>query len=330
MHGLSESENRAFPYLHTMGPLDDSNTIQAGMARGYLFGVTGSTDHHSAHPGSYGYGRTAIWAQSLDRDSLWQAFLDHRTYAVSGDRIECRFSVNGEAMGGVAREIPGGRTIRVGVRGGDALSRVEVVKNGKVWFQKNYVPGGPVSDRSRGKLYIELGWGEKGVVHEWDLRLALDRLALVSLEPRFRGVDVVDPLDKTGDRFAFTSLARSAPGMLDLHTLTFGNATPVTAQTQGLCLEVEGPTNGAIELEVRGSAKAAHRYELSQLIRAGAVFYLGGFLSPAVKVHRFVPERDYTDEFELVDTDARPGDWYYLRVMQVNLQGAWTSPVFVR
>jgi len=44
---------------------------------------------------------------------------------------------------------------------------VEVVKNGKVWFQKNYVPGGPVSDRSRGKLYIELGWGEKGVVHEW-------------------------------------------------------------------------------------------------------------------------------------------------------------------
>jgi len=55
----------------------------------------------------------------------------------------------------------------VGVRGGDALSRVEVVKNGKVWFQKNYVPGGPVSDRSRGKLYIELGWGEKGVVHEW-------------------------------------------------------------------------------------------------------------------------------------------------------------------
>ncbi|MBN2874314.1 MAG: DUF3604 domain-containing protein [Spirochaetales bacterium] len=332
MHGLAESENRAFPYLHTMGPLDDANTAQAGMARGYSFGVTGSTDHHSAHPGSYGYGRTVVWAPALDRQSLWQAFLDRRTYAVSGDRIECRFSVNGEAMGGIARELPGGRTIRVGVRGGDALSRVEVIKNGVVWLQKNYTPlsASYQPERLRGKLYVELGWGEKGRVHEWNLRVALDHLSLVSLEPRLRGIDVVDPLDKTGDRFAFTSLEQPATGIVNLRTLTFGNATSVTAQTQGLCLEVEGPADGALEISVEGKIGATRRYTLGELSRSGSVFYLGGFLTPAVKVHRFVPESEYTDEFELTDTAGKPGDWYYLRVMQGNMQGAWTSPVFVR
>jgi hypothetical protein len=342
MHGCAETENRAFPYLHTMGPLDDANTVQAGLARGFMFGVTGSTDHHSAHPGSYGYGKTAVWATGLTREAVWQAFLERRTYAVTGDRIHCAFSVNGEPMGGMARESAGDRIIRFEVRGGDALSRLEIIKNNRVWYQKNYIPSGSAYGAGsvsgnlpgtslrgkllRGKVYFEMGWGEKGVLHEWDVQVRLDRLAIESFEPQFRGIDVVDPLDRTGERFSFTSVPERTKSSVHVRTVTFGNATSVTSQTQGFCLELAGTADGIVELVMDG---AVHKIPLRDLVESGKVFYLAGFLSSALKVHRFVPEGDYTDDITLTDPEKKPGDVYYGRLVQQNLQSAWTSPVRV-
>ena len=53
-----------------------------------FFGLIGSTDHHSAFPGSHGFGRVAVWAESLSREAIWQAIRARRTYALTGDRIE--------------------------------------------------------------------------------------------------------------------------------------------------------------------------------------------------------------------------------------------------
>jgi len=342
MHGSAESENSRFPYLHTMGPLDDRNTIQEGLARGFLFGLTGSTDHHSAHPGSYGYGKTAVWAPKLSREALWQAFLERRTYAVSGDRIVCNFSVNGEPMGGIAPEAlesPAPREILLGIRGGDALSRVEILKNNRVWYQKNYLPRS--SDTTppdvplregilRGKVFFEMGWGEKGKNETWNLKILHRGLKRLSVEPRFHGIDVVDPLDRTGDIFSFSRLEELpeengvSAGGIALRTMSFGNATAVTTQTQGICLEIEGPSDGVFNLEVNG---AAHRFPLRELLRYGKVIYTGGFLSPALKIHRFVPEEDFTDEILLEDPEKKHGDTYYARIIQQNGHGAWTSAV---
>jgi hypothetical protein len=327
MHGCAESENSRFPYLHTMGPLDDRNTIQAGLSRGNIFGVTGSTDHHSAHPGSYGYGRTAVWAPELNRESLWRAFLNRRTYAVSGDRIECAFSVNGEPMGGIARESSGPRTLHLKVMGGDALSRVEILKNNRVWYQKNYLPGTPPVPETdkpvRGRVYIEMGWGEKGKNHPWNLKIHTRGLKRLSLEPRFRGIDVVDPLDRTGELFSFTTLEELSDQTLSIRTMTFGNATAVTAQTQGLSLELEGSPEGLIELVID---EKVHGIPLKRLFDSGKVMYTAGFLSPALKVHRFVPEADYSDVLIMEDQEKKAGDVYYARVVQQNGHSAWTSP----
>jgi len=51
---------------------------------GHRFGLIGSTDHHSAHPGSHGHGRVAAWASELTRDGIWKAFLARRVYAPIG------------------------------------------------------------------------------------------------------------------------------------------------------------------------------------------------------------------------------------------------------
>ncbi len=327
MHGCAESENSTFPYLHTMGPLDDTNTMQTGLNRGNIFGVTGSTDHHSAHPGSYGYGKTAVWAQELSRVAIWQAFLERRTYAVSGDKIICSFAVNGEPMGGIVRDSENARVIEFAVRGGDALSRVEIIKNNRVWYQKNYIleyPNTAERIEYRGKILIELGWGEKHKAHEWNVDILLNGLHRLSLEPRFRGIDVVDPLDETGGKFSFTRMEEISEKHLHLETMTFGNATTGTSQTQGLVIEVEGSKDGEI-LIIINSAK--HRINIQQLLNSGVVFYSGGFLSTALKIHQFIPEIQYVDEFSLEDPEKKRGDFYYARVFQRNQQAAWTSPI---
>ena len=101
MHGCSESDEGPRPYLHSMGPSDHRGTMAYGLAQGHVFGVVGSTDHHSGHPGSYGHGRTGVWARDLTRGGLWEALRARRTYALTGDRIDVQFAVNGEPMGTV-------------------------------------------------------------------------------------------------------------------------------------------------------------------------------------------------------------------------------------
>ena len=84
MHGCSETNDTPRPFLHVMGPSDWQGTIQYGLSRGFIFGVTGGTDHHSAHPGSYGHGMTGLWANDCTREAIWEALYKRRTYALTG------------------------------------------------------------------------------------------------------------------------------------------------------------------------------------------------------------------------------------------------------
>jgi hypothetical protein len=49
-----------------MGPRDGHSTVQYGLKQGHIFGFIGSTDHHSAHPGHYGFGRLAALGRCLN------------------------------------------------------------------------------------------------------------------------------------------------------------------------------------------------------------------------------------------------------------------------
>ena len=131
MHGSGEHHDSPRPYLHTMGPRDIGSTATTGLARGGRFGFIGSTDHHSAHPGSYGHGLAMVWAEDLTRESIWQAIRQRRTYAATGGRIMLATSINGAPMGSTV-VANGERRILVDVRGGNALDRVEIIRNGEV------------------------------------------------------------------------------------------------------------------------------------------------------------------------------------------------------
>ncbi|HEX5331343.1 MAG TPA: DUF3604 domain-containing protein [Cellulomonas sp.] len=326
MHGSGEDDRSPRPYLHTMGPRDVGSTAITGLKRGHRFGFIGSTDHHSAHPGSYGYGRAMVWARDLTRASIWEAIRARRTYAVTGDRIMLATAVNGAPMGATVKGV-GRRQIEVSVHGGGALDYVEVVRNGDVIAR---VAGNLAAAPTRGFsgiLSVAMGWGEIDVVTNWDVELEVIGGRILSVEPRFRGYDVVAPTDKEPDRFSFSEWTQPSERTIRLRTQSRGNPTVLTDATQQFALQVEGDERTVLVARVNGHESS---YSVADLMTGPRVVYQGAFLSGAFVFNRAEPEGTTNLEWELEDEGSPlQDDWYYVRVRQYNDQYAWSSPTWV-
>jgi len=335
MHGLAESDEGPYPYLHTMGPRDGRSTMQHGLRLGHVFGVIGSSDHHGAHPGSYGAGRLAVWARELTREGIWEALMARRTHALTGDRIALAVTVNGRPMGSVL-PAAGERRIEVSVNGGGALDYVEILHNNRPIHRAS-----PPLEAARGLaeavlVHLELGWGPRDRDVDWtvDVRVAGGRL--VSVEPRFCGRHVVSPEAEEAGEYAFSSWQRPAEDRVRFVTRTWGNPTTLTPSTQGLCLEIRGDERTRIVGRINDREVEVALGELVAGARAG---YLGGFRTPAYCFQRAVSRAEASCETAFVHRaeagpdeggqGGAPRDWYYARVAQRNGQWAWSSPIWV-
>lgn len=327
MHGASESEIIPNRYLHTMGPLDWQSSLHYGLAQGHIVGVIGSTDHHSAHPGSYGHGRVAVWATALTRDGIWDALTARRTVALTGDRIALQFALNGAPMGALLPPASE-RRIEVAVSGGDALDTVEVLHNNRV-IHRWTPPIPPAEPALPGvfKVHLELGWGERGENVDWRVDLRVVGGDLLGVEPRLRGHEIVAPQADEEASYAFSDWQRVGADGVSLTTRTWGNPTTTTPATQGMCFEVRGGQSTRFVGTINGRAVDVR---LADLLAGPRAHYLGGFLTPVYYFHRAVPLHEATARFTLTDSarsDRR--DWYYVRVRQQNGHWAWSSPIWV-
>ena len=330
MHGCAESDVSPKPYLHTMGPCDVTSTMQYGLAQGHVFGVVGSTDHHSAHPGSYGHGRMGVWAEDLAREAIWDAIFARRTYALTGDRIELEFRLNGHPMGSVVEDGDPSRHIAVAVKGGAAIDVVEVLRNNRVIRRHSPLPlpDAPRNDPIRAKILLELGWGERGSTTHWDARFGIEDGRVLSVEPRFRGTEVVAPQDEEPDAYAYSTCERTSPTEARIRTRTDANPTTSTPGMQGVSMEVEMPRASRVYADL-GMKRVSHT--LVDLIEGSRSGYIGGFVTPAYRFARAALVDEYRTQFEF--TDVRDGamtrDWYTVRVCQTNRQWAWSSPIWI-
>ena len=99
-HGNSEDDRGPFAfYTHSMGGRETANTARAALDAGKRFGFVASSDDHAGFPGAYGEGLMAVHAQDLSRGAILEAVRARRTYALTGDRIEVDFAVEGAPMG---------------------------------------------------------------------------------------------------------------------------------------------------------------------------------------------------------------------------------------
>lgn len=320
-HGLSESGEGPYPYLHSMGPAHEHSTAQYGWSQGNIFGIIGSTDHHNAFPGGYGYGRLGVWADGLSRQSIWDAIKQRRTYVLTGDRIQLAFALNETLIGGIAPP-DDTRKIQVSVEGGFALDYIDVLHNNRVIHRESVFT--KQSDSNRYKVHIEMGWAEMDTAFDWDVSLDVENGKLLDVEPRLRGYG--PSVNADDDNFVYSKLDHS-DNHVRLQTLTRKNQSLHTANTEGLSLDIEGDADTIIRASINGREEVL---TLSDLMTGTRTFYTGGFVSPVICFHRAIPEHEFTHTFEFEHhhtSDTR--DWYYIRVRQHNDQWAWSSPIWV-
>lgn len=327
MHGCSESNENTRPFLHSMGPSDYNSTIQRGLERGLVFGFSGGTDHHSAHPGSYGHGLTGVWAKELTRNSIWDALISRRIFALTGDRMDLRFSLNDALMGSVVRRKSKHR-IEFDVQAGGAIDSVDVLRDGQLVrrFSQCDMDAYQADDLIRTKLHLEVGWGARHKSHEWLIEFGISDGAILAVEPRFRGMEVVAPTEaaEVAEYYHSRVLERQARTIV-FQTRTTGNPNNSTPAMQGVCLHVEVPRSAVVQAVFDGKAV---RWPIEALVQGARTGQLGNIDSPAWRFHRAPLEHQWHWTGAWVD-DSPSGANYYIRVRQRNDQWAWASPVFI-
>ena len=324
-HGASEHSQAEPEYRHAMGPRDYRSTVQYALERGQVFGFIGSTDHHSAHPGHYGYGQMAVWAQSLTRAALWEAIMKRRVYAITGDRIALKFALNGNPMGSVisyARE----RQLELSVAAAASIDYIEILHCNRV-IRRESVQRSPLDYSRPLKVRLEMGWGELETLFDWDVDLRIEDGELLGVEPHLRGHDIGIPVIDDVTPCVLSHLDYSGGHRFRLRTKSPRNASVTSSATQAITLHMKASPDTAIRARVNGSDL---RLPIADLAKGARSFYTGGFVSPSFVFHRAAPEAEYQHAFALShESSGEQREWYYVRVRLGDGQWAWSSPIWV-
>jgi hypothetical protein len=116
------------------------DTVQYALGLGYKLGFVGGGDGHGGRPGKDYWlrvrgarpgGITAIYAEQLTRESLWEALKARHCYATTGKRIIVKFKLNGHMMGDeiTLEDSSSDRRLEIEIYGTCSLSKVTIVKN---------------------------------------------------------------------------------------------------------------------------------------------------------------------------------------------------------
>jgi hypothetical protein len=326
MHGSGEADLSPRPYLHTMGPRDLGSVATTGLARGNKFGFIGSTDHHSAHPGSHGYGVAMVWAEELSRDAIWDAIQARRTYAITGNSIMLAVSLNGFQMGQTAAPAVS-RKLEIEVNGGSRLEAVEIIKNGSVIASNAPAKNTNSGELFEGTLSAGFGWGEVGVNVDWDAEIELIGGEVETFEPRLRGYDTLADQAGETEKYSFSEIKQLADNRWSLKTRTYGNPTTTTDASQQFALHVKAPLDAVLQVKANGKTL---RRTIREQLEGPKVEYVGGFISGAFVIQSAVSKSDKYLHWQFEDkADKSSSDLYYVRVKQANDQFAWSSPIWV-
>ena len=290
--------------------------VQDALQQGHYYGIIASSDH------AEGQAYACVLAESLDRRALFDALKARRTYGATtkGMLIDLRVD---DAVMGEAVTISAPPRVRVTARGLKELAEVVVFRNGKVWQRA----GAPMSAE----------WNRFSMLHVV-ARVAADagpltvecELALKVKGGRFAGVlekrpyarrHEVPEWEVDGPRATLT-----CPVGFDAQP--FFRDFPIRVQADlDTALEVTLP---GVELKRQLTLRELHAAPLTAELPGGALLTVTLDLGDgAIDYQHGIGQRDFTAEW--VDDDMRSGkSWYYARILQVDGEMAWSSPIFVQ
>ncbi|MBF0280527.1 MAG: DUF3604 domain-containing protein [SAR324 cluster bacterium] len=326
-HGNSEDDRGPFPFFsHSMGGRATSNTVRAALNKGLEFGFVASSDSHSGFPGAYGEGLMAALCTDNSRQAIFEAIWARRTYALTGDRIEVDFTVDGNSMGS---SIESADTVEIAfdVAGRDEMDVVELIRDGHVVSRAFPQTKSDLKQASKEPIQVRLewGWGPWGDLAlertcDWQFDLKVKNGRLLRHFPCLQS----GPFDEQR-RHRFQPLVDG----LSATSYTSRRGAYRQVPNQSLVLEIDGDAGTEViwtfhkPVPQQGSAKLSELYE-SSLIQLTGPFPKESFLW-----HRLVPQpaSRISGTCSLEIADGRSA--VYLRARQANGHLAWASPVFV-
>jgi hypothetical protein len=329
-HGNAESDRSPYRYIrHSMGGRYTQNTLQWLWQQGVRVGLVASTDDHLGYPGAYGEGLVGVYADTLTRESIMEAFKTRRTYGVTGDRIELDFRINGHWMGEI---IPAtdDRRIRVKAKGRDVIDRIEVLRNNEVIYRNHPVDCKIQPSTWKKPIFcrIEFGWGPWGDLNmaricDWKFKVNISDGKIISANPCFQSgplderrrnkIKAVD--DKSCEIISYTSRMQAYE----------------EKPTNSIILEILGSPKTKITIALTQPARMNVKKSLEQLAKSSDIAFTGPFTAESIMLHRIVFSENYRTEFEFTDKQrTEKTDWYYVRAVQNNGSLAWSSPIWLK
>ena len=328
-HGCAMSDSAPYAYYHDMGPRVSANTIKRGLEMGKQFSFVASTDHHAGFPGSYGDGLAAVLAKSKTREDIWEALLAGRTYAVTGDRIECDFTINGQMVG--SKFAAAKRDIVFKVKAEDEIDKVVLYKNGR---PVKVVNGEMLDNKENGKykIRLELGWGKpEEYPYRWEGSIRAVNGKIVGKNPYWRGRSVLSPTQTDDSAFdnindLTNELTQNGDTELTFIAETFKNKSTLHPMTSHIVFEVEGGEDTQLIFNVNGRE---HVFTIAQMLKDSFAEHMKPYHYVAYKIHAAIPQSAYETSFEYSDTAQSDCDYYHVEVAQKNWHYAFVSPIFV-
>ncbi|MFQ6079194.1 MAG: hypothetical protein ACE5NJ_08690, partial [Thermodesulfobacteriota bacterium] len=279
------------------------------------------------------------------REAIWEALLSRRTYAVTGDRIELSFRIEGAPMGSVI-QAGGSVDADVNIVGSHAIDRVELLQNGYVvatychsgrWEHRAQEPG-------RFKAFIEAGWGpaaDYGYQPEnwkWSCRLDVEGGRLVSVERCFsllgQRIKSQDGSHCAWELITAGRTIRNPFGMCQgiIFELDGHPETRLRLQAEGVALNLSVGdllrNSHLVPLIEESKRRIRETFALEEKELGNRDTYYHN--ARKIKLHQAIPERGYQVAHTFRNLKlTKSRNYFYVRVSQLNGQLAWSSPIWV-
>ncbi len=330
-HPTDPRMERMFEVASVHGVFEES--YQKHLEAGVRLAATASGDVHTTSFGSAYPGLnyittnplTGVYAYGKSREAIWDSMYQRRTFGVTGNtRILMQLDVNGEPMGG---ELPlshhKNARIRARVSGTAPLVRLDILKNSRVIHSVT-------PSRNRGRL-VRVIWGDniyqrRAVVGLSDGELRADT-GSIRLQRVLHRDQAFESIRQNVSRIQWRTAATSND--------RDGFLADISDATGALHFQLQDPLLGSIKIDV----------PIEKLKQDGYFSWTGPGSKPFEHSYmkKMGVEVAFTLECELLNDqgpmdydltyeDREPlksGDYYYLRMEQLDTNKGWTSPVWV-
>lgn len=327
-HSTDPRMERLFEIASVHGTFEES--FQKHLESGQRLAASAAGDTHTtamgnAYPGLIyvnSNGLTGVYAQGKTRNDIWTAMYDRRTFAVSGNnRALVDFRVNGEPMGGDLQRGATEARLEARLSATAPILRVELLKNNRVIHTATPA-------RNRGRI-LRVVWGDnfyqrraaEGMRAGW-LKPEGGRLRLVRtvhLDQAFEQVRQEDG----GIAWTTAAVSNDRDGFL----------ADISELTGDLVFHLDdSDTMGLFEVRVPlAELKREGYFAWSKPGRQGHAYMEKMGVKPAFFLECELVNPEASMDLNLTFDDrapVKPGDFWYVRMEQLDTNKAWSSPVW--